>query len=136
MVFPALSSHFTSAQPCLCSIVQILILDERYEHKCVAEEERWRSIRAEGTEAKIWNAIPAGQARVGGSKKQATQKVTAFVETVEMTSITRDLEHITFCAPGNKLGLAVDTFPLCFPGHHVGHIQTFSNLGFAVGAHH
>lgn len=98
--------------------------------------ERRRSIRAEGTEAEIWKAIPAGQARVGGSKKQATQKVTAFVETVEMTSITRDLEHITFCAPGNKLGLAVDTFPLCFAAHHVGHIQTFSNLGFAVGAHH
>lgn len=39
VVFPALSSHFTSAQPCLCSTVQILILDERYEHKCVAEEE-------------------------------------------------------------------------------------------------
>lgn len=115
VVFPALSSHFTSAQPCLCSTVQILILDERYEHKCVAEEESWRSIRAEGTEAEIWKAIPAGQARVGVRKKQATQKVTAFVETVETTSITRDLEHITFCAPGNKLGLAVDTFVFSCP---------------------
>ncbi len=84
--------------------------------------ERWRSVIAVWFKAKIENAIPVGQARFGGSRKQATQKV-MFVGAVEMTSFTTDLEHITCFASGNQLALAIDRFPL-FPGYQVHLIQT------------
>lgn len=48
------------------------------------------------------NAIPVGQGEFGGSKKKkaGNPEGRIFVETVEMTSITRDLEHITCFASG------------------------------------
>ena len=35
-----------------------------------------------------------------------------FVDTAEMTSLTKDLEHITLSPSGNHLVLATDLFPL------------------------
>lgn len=68
-------------------------------------------------EAKICKPISVGHIRFQDSKKKKKKRLTAqkvmfFVKIVEMTSLTTDLEHITFPPPGNHLFLATNMFPL------------------------
>lgn len=52
--------------------------------------------------------------QIWGELKAGNPEGRIFVETVEMTSITRYLERISCSASGNQLVSAIDRFPLRF----------------------
>lgn len=98
----ARSSRLISTQPLLRCPHFEFWMGDRNSKMCQRRSDGDQSEPCDST-PKRGNAIPVGHGEFGGSKKKkeaGNPEGRIFVETVEMTSITRDLEHITCFASG------------------------------------